>query len=342
MSLEKPFMGAVSLACLWLVAIIASELTQLESIGLPIVQRSREWFTDLGLINVTKGVSLLGYEVLFVVMPLLLLVNPPSWKTTRVGFVLFRTQIIIYFIMSVLKAYFGRDRPLAYLDGTASVEGHMKEFSFPSGHAMGTMSGMMLIADQTDVIAYKCALYTVVLIVSATRVILAAHFPHDVVAGWCLGYALTNVRRYTSLIEVGFLQRKPEMRKSSLIVLETLFWPMAALIPIALELPPEAIERSLGLSLAPGLLVGLCIGELMMKVVARVPESPDTKLTKVLRFLTGVSGVGAFAYYINQPGTRPLVAFGGGAVITVWLVGTLVSFHVVRNIIWPPPSQKQD
>ncbi|MDH6243287.1 phosphatase PAP2 family protein [Mycobacterium sp. OTB74] len=91
-------------------------------------------------------------------------------------------------VTEISKDIARRPRPL-----TALV--HEPSWSFPSGHALGTMAGALglcavllplLGLTWRRVVAVSAVV--VVLLVGAGRVILNVHNPSDVLAGWLLGY----------------------------------------------------------------------------------------------------------------------------------------------------------
>jgi undecaprenyl-diphosphatase len=121
------------------------------------------------------------------------------------GFLLLRRQfgpllllwiVVIggYLLMGELKTFFDRTRP----EGTLRLSGETSP-SFPSGHAMmSTMIYMTLAVIAADfqegrrtrfyLIGFAAFLAA---LIGLTRVILGAHFPSDVVAGWTLGLVWT-------------------------------------------------------------------------------------------------------------------------------------------------------
>jgi undecaprenyl-diphosphatase len=95
-------------------------------------------------------------------------------------------------VLNVLtKLLFRRDRPTLWLSPAPETD-----YSFPSGHAMVTMS----VAVALSYIAWPTrgrwfvllggALWTAV--IGLSRMYLGVHFPSDVLAGWCAGLAWTT------------------------------------------------------------------------------------------------------------------------------------------------------
>lgn len=99
----------------------------------------------------------------------------------------------------LLKLGFARPRPsipAPLLD--------LDSFSFPSGHAMGTMGfalALGLVAHRRWPRAgrwVRVAVFAIVAAVGASRVYLGVHYPTDVLAGWALGAA------WVLLVALGF------------------------------------------------------------------------------------------------------------------------------------------
>jgi undecaprenyl-diphosphatase len=91
---------------------------------------------------------------------------------------------------TVLKTILHRVRP-----DTMYVQ-HMKikSYSFPSGHAFGSVViyGLLVFISFTDILhpwnyIISSAIAGLILLIGVSRVYLEAHFPSDIVAGWILG-----------------------------------------------------------------------------------------------------------------------------------------------------------
>ncbi|MDR3662752.1 MAG: phosphatase PAP2 family protein [Mycobacterium sp.] len=91
------------------------------------------------------------------------------------------------FVTEIAKDLAHRARPLTALT-------HEPTWSFPSGHALGTIAGALALCAVLRVtdLAWRrfvvglCAV--IVLAVGVGRVVLNVHYPTDVLAGWLLGY----------------------------------------------------------------------------------------------------------------------------------------------------------
>lgn len=89
------------------------------------------------------------------------------------------------------KHYFGRARPDLWLSLAPETS-----FSFPSGHAMGSMT----LAATLALLAWHtrwrwpvaCIALAFALMVGASRAYLGVHFPSDILAGWAAALAWTG------------------------------------------------------------------------------------------------------------------------------------------------------
>lgn len=93
-------------------------------------------------------------------------------------------------INTIIKSIVHRTRP----DTLYALNMHIKSYSFPSGHAFGSIFFYGLLAylafqhltHPWNVITAG-ALAFLILLIGVSRVYLGAHFPSDVVAGWLFG-----------------------------------------------------------------------------------------------------------------------------------------------------------
>ncbi len=143
----------------------------------PLPDRVFAYVTELGSAQVIVGLSILGLLFWY-------------WRGNRIeAWRLALVGIGTLLFTQVLKLVYGIDRPLidASLDATT--------YSFPSGHASGSLALYGLIAyvlyrkKQSRVVIF--ILLCLVLAVSLSRVILNVHYFSDVLGGWLV--ALTMI-----------------------------------------------------------------------------------------------------------------------------------------------------
>lgn len=143
----------------------------------PLPDRVFAYVTELGSAQVIVGLSILGLLFWY-------------WRGNRIeAWRLALVGIGTLLFTQVLKLVYGIDRPLidASLDATT--------YSFPSGHASGSLALYGLIAyvlyrkKQSRVVIF--ILLCLVFAVSLSRVILNVHYFSDVLGGWFV--ALTMI-----------------------------------------------------------------------------------------------------------------------------------------------------
>lgn len=95
----------------------------------------------------------------------------------------------------VLKNFFDRPRPFNVYEIDNLV--HASSYSFPSGHAMGSIISYLLLAYiinkviKNNILKYILIVISILLSITIcfTRVYLGVHYPTDVIAGFSLGLA---------------------------------------------------------------------------------------------------------------------------------------------------------
>lgn len=184
------FLGV--LAPLWLFGTLAEDVIEQESFffDLPILHFMHSLATPT-LNQVMLFVSLIGYR--FGVVPIDLLVALFFVWRRRWGDALFWTLAVggAAILNLAAKHSFGRIRPDLWLSIAPETT-----FSFPSGHAMGSMAlcaALVVLAWPTRWRWPTLILGGLfVLLVGLSRVYLGVHYPSDILAGWAasLGWVI--------------------------------------------------------------------------------------------------------------------------------------------------------
>lgn len=148
--------------------------------GIPII----EWFQDLGTVWLSpmEFFSFLGteYFIMFV-MPVLF------WcYDTSLGFRLGLALLTSDGIKEILKISFSTPRPFWVTDRVKALAVETS-FGVPSGHAQiaVVLWGRLASFFKQRWVTILCIL--LILLISASRLYLAVHFPTDVLAGWLVG-----------------------------------------------------------------------------------------------------------------------------------------------------------
>ena len=173
---------------LWVFAELADEVHELEQFVFddPILLRAHA-FAGPGLDGFFVVVSRIGYQgvVAIDVLLVLALLAIRRWREATFAAVAFLGSALLNL---GAKQFFQRHRPTLW--ESISPE---DSFSFPSGHAMGSMTlaaTAVLLAWPTRwrwPMLVLMAVFT--LLVGYSRVHLGVHFPSDILAGWMAGAA---------------------------------------------------------------------------------------------------------------------------------------------------------
>lgn len=160
------------------------------------------FFFDVPLLDFAHGMARSGFDRFFVVVAALgyqygvvpadvVLVAILAWKR-RLREGLFAGLAIIGSALLNLgaKPLFGRDRPSLW--DSIAPEGN---YSFPSGHAMGSMTlacVIVLLCWRTRLRwPVIIAMTAFVALVGLSRIYLGVHYPSDILAGWAAAIAWT-------------------------------------------------------------------------------------------------------------------------------------------------------
>ncbi|MDT5100999.1 MAG: hypothetical protein QOC76_4736 [Mycobacterium sp.] len=132
--------------------------------------------------------TVLGPTV-FRLVALVVIVVALARRKVRVAMFLIISVELSGLITEAAKAAANRQRPAGALVSAQST-------SFPSGHALGVMVGVLAFLTLALPIVRRPVRFwlivlgaVVVLAIGAARVVLCVHHPSDVLAGWALGFA---------------------------------------------------------------------------------------------------------------------------------------------------------
>lgn len=143
-------------------------------------------------------------------------------------------QLAVQLLTEVIKSYVGRARPDMYARcgenaqySTCKATGYVLSDSFksfPSGHSSGAMSSMYfcavfllkVVSNDSVFVSLAALLYILLgLYIGATRIRDFRHHVDDVVAGYVVGYIITNIIWKNAKKRI-FVTRVPEQTQDSL------------------------------------------------------------------------------------------------------------------------------
>ncbi len=163
----------------WLMTIDSSWLDATHRYGVAHPGSVTSWNTFCTVLGPT------GFRLLGLVVIIFSLVR----RNLRLAFFLLISVELAGLVTEIAKDAANRPRPATALVSSSSS-------SFPSGHALGVMVGVLaLLTVVVPVIHRPLRMWLVaigaltVIAIGVGRVVLNVHHPSDVVAGWALGYA---------------------------------------------------------------------------------------------------------------------------------------------------------
>ena len=103
-------------------------------------------------------------------------------------------SLILWLLVTIIKALTDRARPFNLLRETRVIGWHEPGLSFPSGHTAQTFFTVTLVISHFDLpLGIALGLYGIAVLVGFTRVYLGVHYPRDVIAGAMLALILGSV-----------------------------------------------------------------------------------------------------------------------------------------------------
>lgn len=129
--------------------------------------------------------SYLGREEFFILILPIVYWSFHSALGLRIGFVL----LLSVGLNDLLKLVFSTPRPFWYSDKIRALA-HEFSFGIPSGHAQNGVAVWGIIANHLRRTWTWVLLLGLIFMIGMSRIYLAVHFPHDVIAGWLIGILL--------------------------------------------------------------------------------------------------------------------------------------------------------
>lgn len=165
---------------------------------------SGQFYLDIAFIAVTQ----LGTTIAWLIFTVLASIFFKG-KRVKVALMLGLALIGSELLEAGLKPVYQRERPFVSLQGVILPAGISTGFSFPSGHALRSFAGSLVLLRFRKSIGYT--LLGVSVLVAFSRVYLGLHYPSDVVASFLLAYLLTE---FIILVERRITSRVGQMKPS--------------------------------------------------------------------------------------------------------------------------------
>jgi membrane-associated phospholipid phosphatase len=282
-----------------------------------------------GLKRLMLGLSYLGSEALFCVLPFVYFV-----LSRRAGFRLFMLFSLAGCVTGLGKMIFHLPRPY-WLDARVKELGTFGGFGMPSGHAL---DATVVWSFTARLIARPWAWATalvVILLVSISRVYLGVHFISDVIAGLAIGTVLYLIFMWLAPRTTGWLGAKSPALQFAIALTATI---VLALVAVGIQwatsgaVDPPAwaalgaqARSSGGISRKLGEFLGAAIGIILARNGARFETTWDPGRGG-LAWLSALS-VTWLLYeltkFIPGPGTGLLRVSGdflAGAISNAWML----------------------
>lgn len=190
--MRNRIIGSILLLVIWIILVLTDNIYWFDNLIYDFLFKLK---SD-GLTNVMKVITAFSNVKIMVILTLLSLFGL-IWKRKESIYII-GTLGLSTILNLGLKNIIRRDRPLhfRFIDETG--------YSFPSGHAMGSMAfyGSIMIIVKNSNLAKKYKyiingfLGLLIFLIGISRIYLGVHYPSDIVGGWIVGFILLNIIDY--------------------------------------------------------------------------------------------------------------------------------------------------
>jgi undecaprenyl-diphosphatase len=182
----------IALAAFWLFTEVADNVIdrdRLERFDAMVLVLLAPWRTSTGL-EIARGVSRFGTSLVMSILALvvLLTLHRHNWRAVAAGWALVLGGGKL--VEALIKHTIHRARPIGALQQLNNPS-----YSYPSGHAMGSLIGygmlayliLLCVRRPASRVAVTAAAALVILAIGLSRLVLAVHYFTDVVGGFAAG-----------------------------------------------------------------------------------------------------------------------------------------------------------
>lgn len=188
-NIDIKIIGLIVLFIVWTILIITNNISWFDNAIYNFIIN----FKSNTLTSIMKTITALANPLTIIIFCLILLI-PLIWHN-RKGLYIIALTITSTLINLIIKNIIQRDRPLVLR--LIEEDG----FSFPSGHAMGSIcfyGGIIFLIKKSNMnknikLLIMILLSLIILSIGISRIYLGVHYASDIVGGFILGFIILNI-----------------------------------------------------------------------------------------------------------------------------------------------------